>query len=189
MPTLRSVTFLLGALAMLLTGAAHAQAVTDGQKEQALRLIDAIHVTDPFADAPIKDALVIESQIVVAYPNLADRINDIVQEEALNLADRYRAFKGEAALIYAKAFTEEELKKLADFFSTDVGQKMLNEQEIMFREVGRAAEIWRDGFRKDLAAAVQKRVEDIVGADRAAQSEGASTTQTPGEEPAEQPAN
>lgn len=186
MPTFRSVTFLLGVVAMLLAGPAYAQAVTDGQKAQALRLIDAIHVTEPFADAPIKDALVIESQIVAAYPNLADSINEVVQEEALNLADRYRAFRGEAALIYAKAFTEEELKKLADFFSTEVGQKMLNEQEIMFREVGRAAEIWRDGFRKDLAAAVQKRVDEIVGSQKA-QTPPAS--ETPDGDGAEQPAN
>ncbi|MCP1199472.1 DUF2059 domain-containing protein [Notoacmeibacter sp. MSK16QG-6] len=187
MPTFRSAMFLLGALAVLLTGPASAQAVTDGQKEQAMRLIDAIHVTDSFADAPIKDALIIESQIVVAYPNLADRINEIVQEEALSLADRFQAFKGEAALIYAKAFTEEELKKLADFFATDVGQKMLNEQEIMYREVGRAAEIWREGFRKDLAAAVQSRVEEIVGSQKS--EAPAEASEAPAEGAAEQPAN
>ncbi len=161
MPIIRRFALLLAALGMVMAGSSYAQGVTDGQKAQAERLVEAIHVTDAFADAPIKDAIAIETQIVAAYPNLADRVNAIVQEEALNLADRYRAFKGEAALIYAKAFTEEELKKLADFFSTDVGQKMLNEQEIMFREVGRAAEIWREGFRKDLAAAVQKRIEEI----------------------------
>lgn len=161
-PRFISVLF---AASLSFAGAAFAQGVTEGQKEQALRLVEAIHVVEAFADAPIKDAVAIESQIVAAYPNLADEINIIVQEEALNLADRYQAFKGEAALIYAKAFTEEELRKLADFFATDVGQKMLNEQEIMFREVSRAAEIWREGFQKDLAAAVQERVDAIETSD------------------------
>ncbi|WP_158598462.1 DUF2059 domain-containing protein [Notoacmeibacter ruber] len=187
MPTFRRVMFGMAALGMMLTGSAFAQTVTDAQKEQALRLIDAIHVTDMFADYPIKDALAIESQIVVAYPNLADQVNEIVQEEALNLADRFQAFKGEAALIYAKAFTEEELRQLADFFSTDVGQKMLNEQEIMYREVGRAAEIWREGFRKDLATAVQSRVEEVASQGQGQPAEDAASDESA--EPEEPAAN
>ena len=73
-------------------------------------------------------------------------ISSVVDEKALAIAARRADLEREAALTYARVFSEEQLNAIADFYSSDAGQKLLSDGPIVTRELFRAAEIWESAF-------------------------------------------
>ena len=110
----------------------------------------ALGVTDRFdAILPsIMDRLTV--QLIQAYPNLEDKISETVNDEALKLAARRADLENEAALVYAKAFTAEELQAITAFYSSEAGKKLLKDGPIATRELMKAADIWTAGIARDL---------------------------------------
>ena len=83
----------------------------------------------------------------------------IVDKNALALASRRAALETESATDYAKAFSEDELKAIAAFYSSPAGQKLLEKGPEVTAELTRAAQIWQRGIARDLAEAVAKDME------------------------------
>ena len=71
----------------------------------------------------------------------------------------------EAALAYARVFTEAELNEIAAFYNTTAGKKLISDGPIVTRQVLEAAEIWQTGIGRDLAEAVAKEIESKVAVD------------------------
>ena len=153
-----------------LAGAVQAQDVTDEQIKTARSAIDAIGATGSFDNILPGLAMRVKSTFVQASPNHEAEINAVVDEQALALAPRRADLEKEAATIYAKTFTQEELKSIADFYSSPVGKKLLSDGPIATREVMKAAEIWAVGVDRDLRAESAKKLNPILGA--AASAEG-----------------
>lgn len=147
-----------------LAGAAKAQDVTDEQVKAARAAIDAIGATNGFDNILPGLAVRIKATLVQASPNHETEINATVDEQALALAPRRADLEKEAATIYAKTFTQEELKSIADFYSSPVGKKLLSDGPIATREVMKAAEIWAVGVDRDLRAESAKKLNPILGA-------------------------
>ncbi|QLF70728.1 DUF2059 domain-containing protein [Peteryoungia desertarenae] len=144
-----SVAFVAGSV---LFGAASAQAqeVSAEHLQASRSAIAALGVTDRFdAILPsIMDQLTV--QLIQAYPNLEDKISDTVNEQALKLAARRADLENEAALVYARAFTAEELQAITAFYSSEAGKKLLKDGPIATRELLKAADIWTAGIARDL---------------------------------------
>ena len=153
-----------------LVGVAKAQEVTDEQIKTARSAIDAIGATSSFDNILPSLAMRVKSTFVQASPNHEAEINAVVDEQALSLAPRRADLEKEAATIYAKTFTQEELKAIADFYNSAVGKKLLADGPIATREVMKAAEIWAVGVDRDLRAESAKKLNPILGA--AASAEG-----------------
>ena len=147
-----------------LAGAARAQDVTDEQVKAARAAIDAIGATNGFDNILPGLAVRIKATLVQASPNHEAEINATVDEQALALAPRRADLEKEAATIYAKTFTQEELKSIADFYNSPVGKKLLSDGPIATREVMKAAEIWAVGVDRDLRAESAKKLNPILGA-------------------------
>ncbi|MDX3976946.1 DUF2059 domain-containing protein [Shinella sp.] len=156
-----------------LAGAAAAQDVTDEQIKTARSAIDAIGATNGFDNILPGLAVRIKSTLVQASPNHETEINVTVDEQALALAPRRADLEREAAAIYAKTFTQDELKAIADFYSSPVGKKLLSDGPIATREVMKAAEIWAVGVDRDLRAESAKKLNPILGSVPA--TDGAAT--------------
>ncbi len=90
------------------------------------------------------------AQLIQAYPNLQDVISAKVEQEALKLAARRADLEREAALVYAKAFTADELKQITAFYGSETGKKLLKDGPIATRELLKAADIWTAGVARDL---------------------------------------
>ena len=153
-----------------LAGVAKAQEVTDEQIKTARSAIDAIGATSSFDNILPSLAMRVKSTFVQASPNHEAEINAVVDEQALALAPRRADLEKEAATIYAKTFTQDELKAIADFYGSAVGKKLLADGPIATREVMKAAEIWAVGVDRDLRAESAKKLNPILGA--AASAEG-----------------
>lgn len=135
---------MLGALS------AKAQDVPPEHLQAARAAIDALGVTNRFDGIlpNIMDRLTV--QLIQAYPNLQDQISATIEAEALKLAARRADLEREAALVYAKAFTPEELQAITAFYSSEAGKKLLKDGPIATRELLKAADIWTSGMARDL---------------------------------------
>ena len=147
-----------------LAGVAKAQDVTEDQIKAARAAIDAIGATNGFDNILPGLAVRIKGQLIQASPNHESEINATVDEQALALAPRRADLEREAAAIYAKTFSQEELKAIADFYGSSVGKKLLSDGPIATREVMKAAEIWAVGIDRDLKTESGKKLDPILGA-------------------------
>lgn len=143
----------VAALAVLLLAPvqAGAQDISDAHMKAARDAIAALHVTDQFDAVLPATAQQLQGQLVQKNPDMADTINRVVQEKALELVSRRADLEKEVALVYARSFSEQELKDIAAFYQTDAGRKLLAEGPIATREMVKAAEIWQQGIARDLA--------------------------------------
>jgi hypothetical protein len=148
------------ALTVFVAPSAMAQDVTDAHIAAARSAIDAINATDPYDKILPAAAEQIKARLIANNLDLEDAISQTVDEQALSLVARRGDLEQEAARIYAAAFTEEELKAIAQFYETEVGKKLLQNGPIVSREVNSAAAVWSRGIERDLLENVTKALND-----------------------------
>ncbi len=155
-----SITMIL--LAMI-AGSAQAQdQVSDSHMKAARAAILSIRATDEFDGIISAAAAQLKVQLYQKNPDLQPLISIIVDETALNLASRRSDLEREAALAYARAFSEAELTEIAGFYTSAVGKKLIADGPIVTREIFKAADIWRAGIARDLAVESGKKIQEEV---------------------------
>jgi uncharacterized protein len=139
---------LLG-LAMLLGFAAvtaQAQNPTAGAVAAARELIQAKGGAAMFEPAVPGVVESTKNSFLPTNPNLSRELNDV----AAQLRREYEAKKAElvyeVAIVYAKHFTEQELKDLVVFYRSPLGQKMLKEEPAALDESFKRAQDWTIEF-------------------------------------------
>lgn len=149
-------------LSSMAIGSVHAQEVSEDQIKAARAAISALGITNQF-DAILPNlAEQLKSTMIQANPNFQDAISTTVDQQALALAPRRADLEREAAVTYAKAFSIEELKAIADFYTSDAGKKLIKDGPIATRELYKAADIWGQGISRDLANQSNAALEKIV---------------------------
>ncbi|MDI7863867.1 DUF2059 domain-containing protein [Rhizobiaceae bacterium n13] len=143
---------------------AKADEVSEEQMQAARATITALGVTNQFDSILPNLAEQLKSQLIQASPNFQDLISATVDEKALELATRRGDLEKEAATIYARAFSLEELKAIAAFYGSEPGKKLLKDGPIATRELLRAADIWAAGMSRDLARESDAALEKQIGA-------------------------
>jgi hypothetical protein len=154
------------ALAILLSGAAtvsaQAQEVSEAQLAAAREAIASLKATDMYDGILPTVAERLKGQFIQASPNFQTQISAVVDEQALALAPRRADLEKEAATIYAKSFTADELKAISTFFNTETGKKLLTNQPLVSRELGKAAQIWANGISRDLTNQSTQKLKGII---------------------------
>lgn len=158
--TMRATTFV--AVSLCLSSMANAQDISDSHLKAAKDAIAALKVTRAFDNILPTMAERLKVSIIQANPNFSDEISLTVDEQAIKLAPRRGDLENEAGLIYAKRFTEEELLAITEFYSSDLGKKILTEVPSASRELVRAAEIWNSGISRDLTAATNAALSESL---------------------------
>ncbi|WP_223670336.1 DUF2059 domain-containing protein [Kangiella shandongensis] len=109
----------LGLTLLGLVGMASAEeAISESHKNAALELLEVMEMGEQFSDALEAG---IDTQLQ-ANPGLMR-----YRQTFLDFYDQYvkwEEVKGRFAQIYAENFTEAEIKKITEFYRTDVGQKV-----------------------------------------------------------------
>ncbi|WP_117191256.1 DUF2059 domain-containing protein [Rhizobium terrae] len=154
------------ALAILFSGAftlsARAQEVSEAQLAAARDAIASLNVTDRYDNILPNLAERLKAQFIQASPNFQSQISAVVDEQALTLAPRRADLEREAATIYAKSFSIDELKVISTFFNTEAGKKLLTNQPLVSRELVKAAEIWATGISRDLTNQSSEKLRGII---------------------------
>lgn len=149
----------LGTALMITVSGIHGASAQDANAEHlsaAKAAINGLGVTKSFDNILPRAAEQIKSSLIQANPNFSDEISLTVDDEAIKLASRRSDLENEAANIYTKNFTVEELNEIAAFYGSETGQKLLKVSPGIGRELIRAAEIWGSGVSRDLNTATSK---------------------------------
>ncbi len=177
----RTLQATVASLMILTAGAAFAEEIPASHLAQARAALAAIKGTDQFDAILPQAADALKSELIQKDPNLEALISSTVDNEVLALASRRGDLEGEAARVYAKVFTEEELKAIADFYVTDAGKKLIKEGPIATRGIVDAANVWQAGVARDLASNVAGKLKAAAPAevapavDPAAPADGTDT--------------
>lgn len=149
-----------GSLAMPL----RAQEISDDHLNAAREAIAAINATDRYDNILPGLAERLKAQFIQASPNFQEQISTAVDEQALALASRRADLEREAATIYAKSFTLEELKAISAFYATEAGKKLLSHGPLVARELTKAVEIWANGISRDLTNQSTEQLRGVIDA-------------------------
>jgi hypothetical protein len=142
-----------------------AQEISEAHLQAARDAISSINATERYDNILPGLAERLKAQFIQATPNFQEQISQVVDEQALALATRRADLEQEAATIYAKAFTQEELQSISAFYATEAGKKLLSTGPLVARELTRAAEIWANGISRDLTSQSTEKLRDIIDAD------------------------
>ncbi|WEX75978.1 DUF2059 domain-containing protein [Sinorhizobium numidicum] len=143
--------------------AVQAQDVAEDQVKAARATIAALGVTNSFDNILPSLAERLKNTLIQASPNHQELITATVDEKALSLAARRSDLEREAATIYAKTFTIEELNAITEFYNSPAGKKLLNDGPIASRELLKAADIWAAGVSRDLTNDATKSLDATLG--------------------------
>ncbi|WP_214471136.1 DUF2059 domain-containing protein [Mesorhizobium sp. dw_380] len=176
----RGLCAVLAASAVLaFSSPAFSQDVPESHLKAARAAVAAIHATDPFDNILPQAAAALESQLIQKNPDMQELIGKTINEKALALASRRADLEKEAALAYAKVFSEKELNDIAAFYNSESGKKLLDSGPTVTRDLVKAADIWQNGVARDLAqqvgetlAAAAKAKAPAAPADAAAPADG-----------------
>jgi hypothetical protein len=163
------------ATAALLAGAglpAAAQDIADTHLSAARSALSSLRATEEFDVILPSAAQALKNELIQKNPDIQALIIEVVDQTAFSLAARRGDLEREAATIYARAFTETELKEIAAFYTSPTGVKLLNDSRIVTREVLRAADIWQNGVARDLAQQAGTELTKRIAESRPQQQEG-----------------
>jgi len=95
-------------------------------------------------------------------PALAAEIEEATTNAALSLVERRRDLDNEVVKIWADRFTEDQIRTIAEFFSSEAGQRFAAESGPLLQESAVAAKQWGDGLSVEIIDLVRKDLEDKI---------------------------
>lgn len=158
--------------------------IPESHLKAAHAAITALHATEEFDQVLPQAAAALKAELTQKNPDLVTLISATVDEKALALASRRGDLEREAAKIYARVFSEQELNEITAFYNTDTGKKLLSDGNIVGREVLQAAGIWQRGIARDLAQAVGEHLASVASAK--APADGAAAPEGQAQQPVNQ---
>ncbi len=154
---------LVGTALLAIALPASAQEPSAEHLAAARQAIKALGATQQFDVILPNAADQLKQSLIQTAPNLQDIITASVDETALSLAGRRAALEQEAASIYARNFTIEELQAIAQFYDGPYGKKLLTTGPVASRELVRAAEVWTNGITRDLTVQTETALREQLG--------------------------
>ena len=127
-----------------------AQEISPSHLAAALDVIAATTATASFDTRLPQLADEVTNRLIRARPDLHQEIADTVQAVALKLVVRRKELDQDVARVYAKAFSEDELKAIAAFLKSPAGQKYQTDGPTVFRDTLQAFQRWSDRVGAEL---------------------------------------
>jgi hypothetical protein len=141
---------LLGIACIAIPALSNAQEITASQLAVALDVVRNTKDMKGFDDVLWKLSGQVENQLIAQRPDLSDKIIAAVQAAALKLASRRADLDNDAARIWAKTFSEDELKTIDAFFKSPAGQKYADQEGQIYQETLAAVGQWQDRLGDEL---------------------------------------
>ncbi len=134
-------------LAALLLGAAlvspvSAQEVSQSHLEAALAAVQSAGAARGFDSVLPALAERVKSRLIRVRPDIHQEISATVENVALALAARRADLDRAVATIWARAFTEDELVTIAEFYKSPTGQKFAEIGPTVIQEALQSVESW-----------------------------------------------
>lgn len=92
----------------------------------------------------------VKNSLVPTNPNLIRELNEVAVQLRKELDGRRAEINNEVAKIYARHFTEQELKDVIAFYKTPLGAKLIREEPAALNESLTRAQDWANGFSEEV---------------------------------------
>ena len=145
-----------------IAAAAHAQAPapapTAGAVAAARELIvvkGGAAMFEPVIPGVIETA---KNSLLPTNPNLTKELNDVAAQLRKDYDNKKAELVYEVAVIYAKHFTEQELKDLVTFYKSPLGQKMLKEEPVALEQGMKRAQDWSQDFSDAVLSCIRSEM-------------------------------
>jgi uncharacterized protein len=93
--------------------------------------------------------------ILQSNPMLSRDLNEITNKLRVELAPRRAELDADVIRIYARSFTEQELKDLLAFYKSPLGKKVIEQEpKILDDSMGRASE-WADKLAQEVVQKIR----------------------------------
>ena len=120
----RRVSAVLAASAFVaFASQSYAQEIAESHLKAARAAIDAVNATDAYDNILPAAAQQLKQQLIQQNPDLTDLIISTVDEKTIALAGRRADLEREAAIAYAKVFSEADLNAIAAFYNSESRQE------------------------------------------------------------------
>lgn len=154
------MALLSGLLVFGSTLTVQAQEVSEEHLAAAKQAMKATGATERLDKILPEVAAFTKAGLIANRPDIEAEISTIVDEIAISLAARRGPLEDEAAGIYVKLFTEEELQEITEFFSSEAGGKFLRITPVIFRQIDNVSGVWRAGIIRDMNKSVQEKLKE-----------------------------
>ncbi|MES0879340.1 DUF2059 domain-containing protein [Roseibium sp. SCP14] len=141
-----------------LTTAAMAQDISESHLAAAKKVAVATKVLEPFDDILPILAEQTRTAFIQSDPTRAEEIIEITQDVALKLAPRRSELNNLVYNTWAQSFSEAELNQLADFYNTELGQKLTSTIPAITQFSVGAAREWQDKISTEMVTMVQEEL-------------------------------
>jgi hypothetical protein len=150
--TKRAVRLAIVAAALVLSGPAHAEKSTLATMLTASEIVKITGATTLFN--PLIAGVIEQAKLLFLQqdPSLSKDINEIAIKMRNDLAPRMSELSGAVAQIYARHFTEQELKDLLVFYKSPIGMKLLAEQPKIVDASLKFAQDWANKLSDEVIA-------------------------------------
>jgi uncharacterized protein len=132
--------------------AAHAAKPSAAAIQTAKQLIAVTRATtvfDPLIAGVVEQAKLLFLQ---QNPGLGKDLNEVAAKLRTELKPRFSEITNEVALLYARNFTEQELKEILAFYKTPTGQKLLQKQPKVIDTSMSFAQTWANKLSDEVIA-------------------------------------
>ncbi len=133
--------------------------VSESHLEAAKKVAAATKVLEPFDNILPVLAEQTRTAFIQAQPTFAEEIIEITQDVAISLAPRRSELNNQVYVAWTQNFTEAELNELAEFYSTELGQKLTQKVPEISAFSLSAAREWQDKISTDMVTLVQAEIE------------------------------
>ncbi|MEJ2432209.1 MAG: DUF2059 domain-containing protein [Pseudolabrys sp.] len=118
----------------------------------AKQLIKVTHATSVFN--PLIAGVVEQAKLLFLQqnPGLAKDLNEVAAKIRTELQPRFHEISDEVALLYAKNFTQDQLKAILAFYKSPAGQKLLQKQPDVIDSSMKFAQNWANKLSDEVVA-------------------------------------
>ena len=141
---------IVGVAVLAVSPAAFAQEISASHLAIALDVVKSAKASRGFDNVLPILAEQVENKLIRVRPDLHKEITDAVEATALKLAARRNDLDSDVARIWAKAFTEEELKTIATFYKSPAGIKFADVGSAVVAESFQAVDRWSNRVGDEL---------------------------------------
>jgi len=152
-----AVAGLLGVALVAIPLATTAQEITPSQLAAALDVVKSAKASRGF-DTILPNLVQEAENRLIARPDLHSQIISAVEAAAGKLVQRRVDLDNDTARVWAKAFTEDELKTIATFYKTTAGQKFADVGPKVYADTLDVVSQWQDRLGDELLQASQDQL-------------------------------
>jgi len=147
---------------LLVARPVHAQGIDPGLRAEIDKLLELTHASEAGAQIATLVNHQLLDNLAKTNPNVPPRITELVKD---TLDDEFaKAFKGPDSLIgrmvevYAKHFTQRDIRGLVAFYSTDLGKKAIATMPAVMADSAAVGRAWAEAHMPAIIEAVQAKL-------------------------------